>query len=78
MSQRPGHVAAAMLIAILMLSGCTRAVDGAARAAAPTDNAARFFEGQVETYGFDLSRDELDMLAYEQAIRRIDPCGFVD
>lgn len=66
------------LAAVLALSGCSRAIDGTAVAGDTTSDADRLFDRPAPTYGFDLSRNESNMLAYLQALRGIDPCGFAD
>jgi hypothetical protein len=67
----------ALLTAALMLTGCSRTLEGTAAMGPREVDAAYFFAGDVPTYGQRLNPDEVTTLAYLRAMRRIDPCGLL-
>ncbi len=68
---------AALLTAALMLTGCSRSLEGAAAMGSREVDPTYFFAGDVPTYGQRLNPDEVTALAYLRAMRRIDPCGLL-
>ena len=63
----------ALLLAVMLLTGCQHAVVGAP-AMGPRDvNPAYFFAGDVPTYGQRVNPNDAIALAYMRAMRRIDP-----
>ena len=70
-------VVTALLTAALMLTGCSRSLEGAAAMGPREVDPAYFFAGDVPTYGQRLNPDEVTTLAYLRAMRRIDPCGLL-
>jgi hypothetical protein len=67
----------ALLTAALMLTGCSRTLEGTAAMGPREVDAAYFFAGDIPTYGQRLNPDEVTTLAYLRAMRRIDPCGLL-
>jgi hypothetical protein len=66
------------LVAILvLLTGCSRSLEGTAAMGPREVDPAYFFAGDVPTYGQRLNPDEVTTLAYLRAMRRIDPCGLL-
>jgi hypothetical protein len=70
-------VFAVLLAVLLALIGCGRPIAGSPAMGTRDVDPAYFFAGEVPTYGQTVSSDEMVMLAYLQAMRRIDPCGLV-
>jgi hypothetical protein len=67
----------ALLAAALVLTGCSRSLDGSA-AMGPRDvDPTYFFAGDVPTYGQHVNPDDVTALAYLRAARRVDPCGLL-
>jgi hypothetical protein len=66
-----------LLAVALMLTGCSRTLDGTAAMGPREVDPSYFFAGNVPTYGQRVSPDEVTALAYLRALRRIDPCGLV-
>jgi hypothetical protein len=69
-----GAIRVAALAVCCLLSAC----HGAHGPAGPPDQSSTFFPGSVDTYGLTLAAVDRDHLAELDALRRIDPCGFVD
>jgi hypothetical protein len=67
----------ALLAILLLLAGCSRNIDGSAALGSRDVDPSYFFAGDVDTYGQSVSDDEVTALAYQRAMRRIDPCGLV-
>ncbi len=67
----------ALLAGSLMLTGCSRSLEGIATMGPRGVDPAYFFAGDVPTYGQRLHPDEVTTLAYLRAMRRIDPCGLL-
>lgn len=67
----------ALLAAALILTGCSRDVDGNAAMGALDVDPAYFFEGDVATYGQRVNPVDVTALAYLRAMRRVDPCGLL-
>jgi hypothetical protein len=67
----------ALLAVALMLTGCSRVMQGTAAMGARDVDPAYFFAGDVPTYGQRVTPDEVTALAYLRALRRIDPCGLL-
>jgi hypothetical protein len=44
----------------------------------PAADQSAFFAGSIDTYGQQLTPREIDERAVARAVRRIDPCGFID
>lgn len=63
------------LVALMVLTGCARAIGGSPRAG--DYDAAYFFAGDVPTYGQTVGPDDVTRLAYLRALRRVDPCGLL-
>ena len=73
-----GHLRKALLVAlvgILVVTGCSRLVDGRATEGLRQVDQADFFAGEVPLYGQTVSANDRTALAYLRAIRRIDVCG---
>jgi hypothetical protein len=70
-------VVTALLVGALMLTGCSRSLEGIAAMGPRGVDPAYFFAGDVPTYGQRLNPDEVTTLAYLRAMRRIDPCGLL-
>jgi hypothetical protein len=67
----------ALLVSLVVLSGCSRDVDGSA-AMGPRDvDPAYFFAGDVPTYGQRVNPGDVTTLTYLRAMRRVDPCGLL-
>jgi hypothetical protein len=67
----------ALLAAAVVLTGCSRSLDGTA-AMGPRDvDPAYFFAGDVPTYGQRVIPGDVTALAYLRAARRVDPCGLL-
>jgi hypothetical protein len=64
--------------AALVLAGCGDYIGGDAKAGSRAPDPAFFFAGDVPVYGQTVSNNDKTALAYQRAIRRIDPCGFAD
>jgi hypothetical protein len=67
----------ALLAAALVLTGCSRAMDGIAAMGPREVDPAYFFAGDVPTYGQRVNPGDVTTLAYLRAVRRIDPCGLL-
>jgi hypothetical protein len=77
MKQPVGLAVAALLTAVLALTGCNGVMPGAAVVGPRDVDPAYFFSGEVPTYGQAVSPGDVTTLAYLRAMRRIDPCGLV-
>jgi len=67
----------ALIVIVAVLSGCSRDIDGSAAMGPRQVDPAYFFAGAVPTYGQHVNPDEVTALAYQRAVRRIDPCGLL-
>jgi hypothetical protein len=67
----------ALIAIVAVLSGCSRDIDGSAAMGPREVDPAYFFAGAVPTYGQHVNPDEVTALAYQRAVRRIDPCGLL-
>lgn len=70
---RAMHRAAMLLVCGLLAAACQTP-----ERSAPPDQSGVFFPATVDTDGLALSQTDRDHLAELYALRRIDPCGFVD
>lgn len=71
------QLAVTILLAIALLAGCSRAIDGTPAMTSRDVDPAYFFDGAVDTYGHALGAVDVTALAYLRALRRVDPCGLV-
>jgi hypothetical protein len=67
----------AVLLAVLMVTGCAEPIGGSALAGSRDVDPSVFFAGDVPTYGQPLDTDSTALLAYLRALRRVDPCGLL-
>jgi hypothetical protein len=67
-----------LLAAMVVLTGCTRQIDGAAAVGPREVDPAYFFAGEIPVYGQSVSPSDVTALAYLRAMRRIDPCGLLN
>lgn len=67
----------ALLAIAVALSGCGREIHGSAEMGSRDVAPSYFFAGDVPTYGQRVNPDDITVLAYMRAIRRVDPCGLL-
>jgi hypothetical protein len=69
---------AGLWAAALVVAGCGDYIGGDAKTGSRAPDPAFFFGGDVPVYGQTVSNNDRIALAYQRAIRRIDPCGLAD
>jgi hypothetical protein len=77
MRQLASLMVTALLAITVVVSACSRDVDGNAAMGPREVDPGYFFAGDVATYGQRVNPGDFTALAYLRAMRRVDPCGLL-